>query len=293
MSVASNFLYKILKRANIKHKLKDELVNFKKVEVSTKPKKLMFTNVIINEKIINGYPLYLFKQKKTYSKKWIFYIHGGAYVKGLSTIYYRFIKALIKKTKLNLIAVDYPLLPKATKDDIYQYLLNVYLELKKEIDEEDFIFIGDSAGGGLAFGFLQLLKEKGFYYQNKLLLISPWLDLSLDNDEIKKYTDLDPILDLETLKTIGNIYAKDDDKKNYLYSPIYGDFKDLLNIYVFIGTYDILYPDTLVLEKKAKLMNQKVKLYIYEKMIHTWVFFGLKESNQALEDINNAILANR
>jgi monoterpene epsilon-lactone hydrolase len=293
MSTISDSLYKVLKKSKLKYKLKKELNDQKKIGVLNKPKKFFFTKTIVSEKLIMDYPVYLFKQKKTYSEKWIFYIHGGAYVKGLSSIYYRFIKLLLKKTKLNIIAFDYPLAPKATKDDIYEFLLKTYLDLKKEINEENFIFLGDSAGGGLAFGFLQLLKEKGYYHKNKLILISPWLDLSLENPDIINYVDLDPILDLDTLKYIGNIYKKEDDIKNYLYSPIYGDFKGLGNIYVFIGTYDILYPDTLLLEKKAKLTNHRLELYIYEKMIHTWVFFGFKESNQALEDITNVILANQ
>src|SRR3712207_7656426 len=43
---------------------------------------------------------------------------------------------------------------------------------------------GDSAGGGLALGLAQTLRDQGLPQPRRLLLVSPWLDLTLGNPDL-------------------------------------------------------------------------------------------------------------
>jgi len=60
-----------------------------------------------------------------------------------------------------------------------------YDRLTNQYPDDRFIFMGDSAGGGLALAFAQkLLDENAAIQPIKSILFSPWLDLSMQNTEI-------------------------------------------------------------------------------------------------------------
>lgn len=46
--------------------------------------------------------------------------------------------------------------------------------------------MGDSAGGGLSLAMCQYAGEKNIEQPHKLILISPWLDISLENEKLMK-----------------------------------------------------------------------------------------------------------
>ena len=83
-------------------------------------------------------------------------------------------------------------------------------------------------------------------------MISPWLDVRLENPEIDKYQDKDKELNKETLKLAGIAYSKGNLSDNYLVNPIEGDLSKLKNVNILIGTNDILNPDVKLLKEKAE-----------------------------------------
>lgn len=54
--------------------------------------------------------------------------------------------------------------------------------------------MGDSAGGGLALGLALALKTENITQPKDIILLSPWLDVTLSNEDIPKYESSDPIL---------------------------------------------------------------------------------------------------
>lgn len=50
----------------------------------------------------------------------------------------------------------------------------------------DLILMGDSAGGGFVLALAQFMKQEEVPQPSQLILLSPWLDLSLSNPNIKE-----------------------------------------------------------------------------------------------------------
>jgi len=139
--------------------------------------------------------------------------------------------------------------------------------------------MGDSSGGGLALAFAQKLAEMDFPVQpEKLILLSPWLDITMENPEIAQVEELDSMLTLEGLRGAADLYADGDDKSHYLLSPINGNLKGLGDISVYIGTHDILWPDCKLFQEKAAKAGKKIALHVYDGMPHTFMLFPLPES---------------
>ena len=202
----------------------------------------------------------------------ILYFHGGSYMAEMSEAHWNFIKKLIIDTKAKVIIPDYPLTPKYTYKDVYNMVEPLYKEVVQKVDSKDLIVMGDSAGGGLALGLLEKVSDENIaMLPNKTILISPWLDVRLENPKIDEVQKEDKELNKEALKVAGIAYAGNDGINSYLVNPIDGDLSKLGNITIFTGTSDILNPDVHVLEEKAKEQGKEIEVKEYSGAGHIWV----------------------
>ncbi|KAK6457080.1 uncharacterized protein RJT20DRAFT_127210 [Scheffersomyces xylosifermentans] len=116
----------------------------------------------------------------------LFYLHGGGYyfetlpsqVQSVLSIYQLVDKE--KRDKLSVLFLDYKLASNGYKLP-YQLaqLHQTYTSLARD-GNTNIIFMGDSAGGNLAVGYLQRLKELNdstIPYPTKSILISPWVKI--------------------------------------------------------------------------------------------------------------------
>lgn len=212
----------------------------------------------------------------------ILYFHGGSYMAEMSEAHWNFIKKLIIDTKAKVIIPDYPLTPKYTYKDVYNMVEPLYKEVVQKVDSKDLIVMGDSAGGGLALGLLEKVSGENMAMPKKTILISPWLDVRLENPKIDEVQKEDKELNKDALKVAGIAYAGDDGINSYLVNPIDGDLSKLQNITIFTGTSDILNPDVHVLEEKAKEQGKEIEVKEYSGAGHIWIIN--EKGNQDLID---------
>lgn len=214
------------------------------------------------------------------SNKKILYFHGGSYMAEATSNHWKFIEQLAKDTGATIILPDYPLSPKYTYKDVFQMVEPLYKEIIEQTGSENLIIMGDSAGGGLSLALEEQLGEQDIPMPSKTILISPWLDVRLNNPKIQEIEQLDTILNKESLRLAGIAYASNEGMKSYLVNPIDGDLSKLQNVTILIGTYDILNPDVKLLQQKAQKQNVEVEVKEYEQAKHIWIID--KNSSQEL-----------
>lgn len=259
--------------------------DFSKRWVPEPPKNFYKEFNVSTDKIV-GHSVFTIAPKKNNCGKYILYLHGGAYVNSFVKQHWDLIAEIVKRTNATLIVPDYPLAPKYTYVDTVKMAENVFEELLIKIAPKDLIFMGDSAGAGLALTLAQKLKIDGRQQPNNIILLSPWLDISTSNIEAIEIEKYDILLNIESLQLAGKLYAGNEDPKNYLMSPIFGSFEGLGKISIFIGTHDLLYPDCIRLKNKLKESKMSFNFFEYPKMFHVWMLFiGLKESKSVLKQI--------
>ncbi len=229
--------------------------------------------------------------QNTASNTLILFLHGGAYYTNINRMHWRLIEKIINRTNASFIVPDYPLAPEFTCEDTYRFLDTVYANLISNYPSKRIVFMGDSAGGGLALGFAQKIRNEGFKQPSEIFLFSPWLDISLTNPDITRFDKHDKILSVNGLKNAGKHYADNIGIKDYRVSPIYGDFSDLGRISIFIGTRDVLIADV---RKLKQLLNDQgigFNYFEYPGMFHNWVLVSnLKETNDVLNKVAETIL---
>lgn len=240
---------------------------------------------------VNCRNVYTISPKSNKSSKVVLFLHGGGYINNIFGPHWDFAAILVRETGCTVVIPDYPLAPAATYVDAFAMLDEVYMILLSDAEPQDIIFMGDSAGGGLALAFAQNNLKNEIPQPSQIILISPWLDVSMVNPEIQKLKKSDPVLNAETLVMAGKVWAGDAATDNFLVSPIYGEFKGLAEISVFIGGDDILYADCKKLKTLMARKSIPMNYFEYPEMFHDWVMFGfLKEAKLAVKQINELIL---
>ena len=203
--------------------------------------------------------------------KYIVYFHGGSYMAEATQNHWDFLEQLVKDTGYTVIMPDYPLTPKNTYKEVYAMVEPLYKEIIEKVGNDNVIFMGDSAGGGLALGLYEKIAEENVGLPIKTILISPWLDVRLQNENIQVVEKNDTVLNKEALRIAGIAYAGADGIDSYLVNPIEGDLSTLKNIKIWIGTYDILEPDCQLLQEKAQEVGGDVEIKEYEQAKHIWL----------------------
>lgn len=285
-SIESKMLSIILKYSNIKKSF-DKVFDsgkFGKGNVNEPPKKL-YSKINIEKKQIQGRNIFTLAPRIQGNKTHILYLHGGGYIYGFNRIHWNFFNTLIQATNCTIIAPDYPLAPKFTYKDSFEMIMPIYRELVSKVGGDNIILMGDSAGGGFALALAQKMREENIDKANQIILLSPWLDITLENIDINTIDSIDPVLGISGLKRAGNSYAGETDPNNYLLSPINGAVDGLGKISIFIGTKDILEADTRKFKRLTEEKGVNINYYEYKDMVHVWMLFNLPESKQAIEQI--------
>ena len=123
---------------------------------------------------------------------------------------------------------------------------------------------------------------------DRLILLSPWVDVSMDNEQIREYESVDPFLKVTPLRDCAEQWKGELDIHDWHVSPIYGDLKGLRNVTVFVGTAGIFYPD---ITKFFGMLDKDPsnELIVGEEMNHVYPLFPIPEAKPAVDKIIRTI----
>ena len=220
----------------------------------------------------------------------ILYLHGGAYYANINTLHWRLIEQLVLKTNARVIVPDYPLSPESVCEEVYQFMDELYKRLINRYPDKRTAFMGDSAGGGIALGFAQKIKNEEVKQPVEIILFSPWLDVSMSNPDLIVFEKDDKILNVKALKMAGKNYAGSLEVSDYRVSPINGNFNDMARVTIFTGTKDLLITDARRCKQLCDEEGIPFNYFEYRDMFHDWVIItGLKESQDVMDKVREIL----
>ena len=243
----------------------------------------------VTQQDIQGFPFYLMSGLHGKSEKVVLYLHGGAYTIGPLIPQWARMKDLIEASQCTVALLDYPKSPENQCEKTMQVCMAAFDELSMLYGAENIIMLGDSAGGGLALALSMNRQKLGMSLPARLILLSPWLDISMSNPDIPNYEELDLSLDIEGLRVQGANYRGNLPGTHPWVSPIYGDMSGQPVTDVYVGTHELFYPDCRDFSDKTKDLG--VSLHVYQGMQHDWVMMPIAEADQALAEILDMIKA--
>lgn len=241
----------------------------------------------VEKEIIEGIKSEWIIPENTNPDKLIFYVHGGGYVSGSCNDHRAFVAKLAKSSGITNLQYEYRLAPEypyphALNDSIkvYQSILN------KGYKSQNIIMVGESAGGGLTLAILLALKQRNIELPKAAVAISPWTDLSCSSDSYTTKNKVS-VAPKNSWTVFSHYYVGDNEVKNPLISPLFGDMKGLPPIYINSAVNDELYDDGELFYKKAKKEGVEITFKAGKGMIHCYPLLApmFKEASEAMDEI--------
>ncbi len=265
-----------------------DLEKARRFESPTPPERIKKKCDILKETILDR-NVYTLSPKNPIDHEIIIYFHGGGYITGITTPYWNFTSKLTNYIGHKIIFPDYPIAPEKNYQDTISFSVELYQKTLQKFNNPKIYLIGDSCGGGLVLSISQKIREIGITQPDKIILMSPWLDLSLNNPDIPELQKNEIMIRPEKLKRTGEMYAADLDINDSLISPINADLTIFPEIHLFTGTHDVLSADSKKFVEIAKKSGVKINYYEYDKMIHCWMIFPIPEAKNVMIKIKDII----
>ena len=221
------------------------------------------------------------------SKPIVLYIHGGAYVNNFSSPHWSAMAEWAEMTGCGMVIPNYPLLFSYTVKDAFPLMMQLYRQLQGRFPAKRIVIMGDSAGGGFSLALAQeILKTDSLDLPGRLILISPWVDVTGGDDALQEY---DTFLSNEVLRHVGADWAGELDPHDPIVSPLYGDMQGLPPADLFTGTWEVFYTDIVKTYDKMKAAGVDVSLHVKEKMGHVYPLWPCPEGKEARKEIAEMI----
>lgn len=217
----------------------------------------------------------------------IVYLHGGAFSTRPSPLHWEFLEDIYSRTGASIYVPLYPLAPQNNYKQTYIALLNFYKFVAR--NHKKVFVMGDSAGATLTLGLGHILTKEAVLQPRALFALSPVVDMSFLNPEMKKFQDVDTMLSIEGARYICQKWARGANFKNPLVSPKFADFKHMPEIYLFYGNYEIFCPDLRDFTHTVQASGGKIFAVEQKKCFHTYPLMPIPKGYDAREVMANVV----
>jgi len=255
------------------------------VEIITRP---VPDEVRVAERTLGGRPaLALEPAYGTSVDSVLLYLHGGGYVVGTPGTHAALAAGLARRAGVRAVLPDYRLAPEHPFPAAVDDALAAYRELVGEAGSADRVVLaGDSAGGGLALATLLAARDAGLPLPAAVVVLSPWVDLTVSGDSIATRDRRDPIFGKADIESYAVQYLSDGDREAPLASPLFADLHGLPPLLIQVGGNEVLLDDALRLAVRAAEHEIDVTLRVWPEVPHVFQHFAgvLDEADEALDD---------
>jgi epsilon-lactone hydrolase len=199
----------------------------------------------------------------------VLFLHGGGYGLGSTAAYVGLVSQLAVRAGVACFALEYPLAPEARLPDALDLAVASLSGLAGQYSAV--AVAGDSAGGGLALATLARARRDGVDVA-AAAVFSPWTDLGLRGESVRRNAVADPILDPAYLRRSAAAYLGSAPADDPRASPLYGDVAELPPLLIQVGSDEVLLDDSRRFADAAARAGAPVTLEEWQGMHHVFHF---------------------
>ena len=215
-------------------------------------------------------------------------LHGGGYIHQATVTHWRNYAMLARETGAGVCVPIYPVAPQGTAASVVPRIADLISKVIARCGADAVSVYGDSAGGGLALAAVQELVRRGEPTPAAMVLISPWLDVTMTDPGLDEIDD--PALNRAMLTEGGRRWAGALDTAHPWVSPLFGSLAGLPPTTVYSGSLDMLCVDAIRLRANAIAEGADMTFVLRKGLIHDWVISPLPEAVAVRPDLYRQLI---
>lgn len=221
-------------------------------------------------------------------------IHGGGWTMGTAKGYREFGYRISKASGSRALVIDYHLAPENTFPAAHDDALTAFRWASALPGVRAVSFVGDSAGGGITAGAVLALRDAGGNQPAAVVLVSPLVDLAGEGASITERAAVDPLPAQALVAGLGAGYLGGRAPKETPYaSALYGEFDNLPDTIVLVGSHEGLYDDAIRYAEKSRAAGNHVTLVVGEGLYHIFPLFNFLPAAHEATELLGTFLAER
>lgn len=230
---------------------------------------------------------------KNPNKRVMLHLHGGAFFAGSSETHRALASELAARCHATVYMLDYRRAPEHVYPAALDDALNAYHALLGQGWMPEQIFLaGDSGGCAHALSLVVALRDQGSPLPAGLIMLSPFVDLSLSLPSVQSHAKRDPMLSVKILQRGADAYRGKLALNDPRISPLFAKLHDLPPMLIQVGSEEILLDDARQLAERVQAVGGTLDCQVYQGMWHNFQMFNrlVVEAEDALEQIASFVL---
>lgn len=223
----------------------------------------------------------------------LLYFHGGGFLRGQTDTHAGALARFMRAARVDAFSVDYRLAP---EDHFPSWLddgLDAYKRLLDTgINPNRIAFGGDSAGGGLALGLIQRLREEGLPNPACAFVVSPWADMSHSGPSHTENVQSEAMFGEGVIQHTADWIVENAGlpATHPLLSPSFGHYPDAPPLRIDVSAREVLRSDGELVADAYRRDGSPVDLVIHPSAPHAWTAIGvLRAARETARDIGGFI----
>lgn len=232
------------------------------------------------------------------STRVVVYIHGGSFVGGSRESWRAFCSSFAHAVSSRVVVPEFRLAPSfqypASIEDIESVAKGIIAEADaarltdQDAPDPEVIFAADGSGASIAFAVLLRMEEEKRKNISKLILFSPWLDLSYDNAIYSEKKSKDKVLNPRDVRYAAELYTTASNLSNVCVSPLKASDNNFVNfpdVFIQCGQKEIMLSQAQQMNDLLTCHGIECTLDVVPEMFYMFQMAGdaLYESSFALE----------
>jgi monoterpene epsilon-lactone hydrolase len=214
----------------------------------------------------------------------VFYVHGGSFIVERSPKLTAMVARFAARANARVFAPSYRLSPEHPCPAAVEDIVASYRWLRATWPDEPVVALADSAGASVLLAALQLARDDGDAMPDGVVLLSPWVDLSLQSWSVVAASMSGTTgSTMESLALMAHLYLQGRSATDPVASPLFGDFSGFPPMLIHASKGDILYDDAARLADRIRDVGGDLTVRLWSAETHVWETGSSVEARQSID----------
>jgi monoterpene epsilon-lactone hydrolase len=225
-----------------------------------------------------------FAPHKGEPRGFVFYVHGGSFIAERSAKLTAMVAQFATRANARVFAPSYRLAPENPCPAAVEDIAAAYRWFLQNFPDEPVVALADSAGASVLLAVLQQARDEGLALPDGVVLLSPWVDLSLQSWSIVAASLAGTSgASMEALGLMAHLYLNGRPATDPIASPLFGDFQGFPPMLIHASKGDILYDDAVRLAERVRDAGGDLTVRLWTAETHVWEQYNSPRARESID----------